>query len=316
MLHRRRFIMISASAAALPFASFAATPVAAWRGAALGAEASLRLVGLDDARAAPLIAAARDEMARMEAIFSLHRPDSALSRLNGEGALAAPPQDLTVALGLCGALHRATQGAFDPTIQPLWRLLAESRGRPDPEALAEARALIGWDGVRVAPDRIAFARPGMALTLNGVAQGFATDRVADILRAAGLRDVLVSVGEISASGLRADGRPWRVGVAEAGDGPVEEVLELTDMAAATSAPAGTLIDPETGLGHIIDPRTGAGAARWRRVTVLHRSAAVADGLSTGIACMARDAVPAALAAFAGARAIAVGADGARLETSA
>ena len=59
------------------------------------------------------------------------------------------------------------------------------------------------------PGRIGFRRPGMAVTLNGVAQGYITDRVADLLRVRGFDNVLVELGEIRALGRHPDGRPGR-----------------------------------------------------------------------------------------------------------
>jgi thiamine biosynthesis lipoprotein len=73
--------------------------------------------------------------------------------------------------------------------------MAASRGRPDPADLADARGLIGWDAVHVDAAEIAFDRPGMALTFNRIAQGFATDRAAAALAAHGFGHVLVNVGE-------------------------------------------------------------------------------------------------------------------------
>ena len=81
-----------------------------------------------------------------------------------------------------------TDGAFDPTVQPLWQLYAGhfSSERPDPdgppaERLAEALAKVGRSGLRVSEERVALLRRGAAITLNGIAQGYATDRVVGCL---------------------------------------------------------------------------------------------------------------------------------------
>jgi FAD:protein FMN transferase len=68
--------------------------------------------------------------------------------------------------------------------------------------------------VDVASDRIALGRPGMKLTLNGIAQGYVTDRVAALLAAAGLENVLLDLGEVRGAGGRPDGRPWRAAIAD------------------------------------------------------------------------------------------------------
>ena len=173
-------------------------------------------------------------------------------------------------------------------MQPLWRLYAghfQAGGAPGgpvaPQALAEARAKSASTPCRRAPTASPSARPGMALTLNGIAQGWITDRIVDRLRAAGVTSTLVDMGEIRGLGT------WRVGIAG-----TDAVLALTDRAVATSAPQGFAFDPAGRFTHIIDPRTGATPARYARVTVTAPTAAAADALSTGFALMDQAAIPA------------------------
>ena len=316
---RRRAIGILAAAGAatlLPRGVRSATPVRTWRGIALGAPASLTIAGRAPAEADALIAAARSEIDRLEDVFSLYRSGSALCRLNREGALDAPPADLLVLLSRVAAIHTITEGAFDPTVQPVWRLLAETAGAPDPQAMAAAQALVGWDAVSVEPGRIAFARAGMALTLNGIAQGYVTDCVADLLRAAGLESVLVEIGEIAANGPEAPGEAWRVGIAEREDESVEESVFLTAGSIATSAPLGTTFDAAGAVGHILDPQRGPIPQAWRRISVLHPSATMADGLSTGLVLLPYERVGRVLATQRGGRVIAVAADGSRIDLGA
>ncbi len=287
-LTRRRALGLLAAAAGLPLAvraSRATAEVVTWHGRALGAPATLILHHPDRAAAERLIAACVAELDRLESVLSLYRPDSALSELNRAGALAAPPPELVAILADCRRFHALTAGAFDPTVQPLWRLYAEhfqaggGAEGPSPAARAAALARVGLGAVHASRDRVAFARPGMALTLNGIAQGWITDRVVDHLRAGGVTSTLVDMGEI-----RGLGGPWRVGV-DGGDASIA----LTDRAIATSAPRGFAFDPAGRFTHIIDPRTGATPARFARVTVTAQTAAEADALSTGLALA--EAVP-------------------------
>ena len=170
MLTRRRFIAISAALA--PSLALAKTPdLHIETGIALGARVTLRLQHPDAPR---LSAMAMTEIRRLEAVFTLYQPDSALSRLNRDGRLAEPPFELLDCLTLAGAVHSASNGRFDPTVQPLWRAEAAALTRAAPLTDAERAALmnqIGWHDVTFAPDAITL-RPGMALTLNGIAQGY------------------------------------------------------------------------------------------------------------------------------------------------
>lgn len=290
-LSRRRFLTISAAAATLPALAHAAAPVARWHGIALGAPASLQLSGLTRAQAEPVFAAVELELDRLEGIFSLYRPDSDLSRLNRDGELTAPAPEMLELLSLCTAVHASTGGAFDPTIQPLWTLFADHAGNPPADLLKATRAVTGWASVSVTPGRIALARPGMAMTLNGIAQGHVTDRIAALLRARGLTDVLVDMGEIAGSGNGPDG--WSAGIA-APDGQVIRRTTLRDRALATSAPLGTRFGKDDRIGHILDPRRGAPDAVRPLVSVTAGRAALADALSTAFCLMSDSEIGSAL----------------------
>lgn len=313
-LSRRRFITIAACATVLPGAA-AARPFVSrrWTGQAMGAHASLVVNGLDKATFEDLSANVTAEIERLENIFSLYRRTSDLNRLNQAGELENPSLELVELLSLAGSIHRHTDGAFDPTVQPLWDLLARTQGKAEPQALAGLRGRIGWDKVACDSRRIRFAVPGMAMTLNGIAQGYVTDRVTDLLRRRGLRNVLVSMGEIAAIGHRVPGQAWRIGISETENGKPEEFVELKDLSIATSAPSGTVFDEAGAYGHILDPRSGKPTARWRRLSVINRTATVADGLSTAFCSMAPAEIRQALRQFPGSRLLALDSNGKRLE---
>ena len=276
MLSRRRFLAISA-ACCLPVPALAQDLHVA-TGQALGARVTLRLSHPD---AAAIAARALAEIARLEGVFSLYRADSALMRLNAGGALEAPPFELLECLTLAGSVHAASGGLFDPTVQPLWALHAETavQGRlPTDDERKAALALTGWQRLRIGPDRIAMA-PGMALTLNGIAQGYIADRVAALLGAEGLDDILIDTGEFRALGGDPRGGDWPVHLAQGGE------VGLRSRALATSSPLGTTFDAGGRVGHILDPRTGAPAVPvWSAVSISAPSAALADALSTA-ACL-------------------------------
>ncbi|MDA4844410.1 FAD:protein FMN transferase [Hoeflea poritis] len=298
-LTRRRFIALTAATISLSGNALAGVPVARWRGTALGAAARMTFVGMEPKRAAPIFAAVEAEIGRLERIFSLYRENSELSRLNAEGHLAVASMELVELLSLCDALNEMTAGAFDPTVQPLWQLYAErsaSGKRPSDIEIDAALEKCGWRHVRRRDRELSFGRPGMAITLNGIAQGYVTDRIAALLRSFGLKDVAIDIGEVAALGRAPSGAPWNAGIA-APDGTILRETPLTDRALATSAPLATVLDREGRLGHILDPRTGRPGALWQLVSVSAQSAALADGLSTAFCLNARGAIDAVVAAL-------------------
>ncbi|MFA3916521.1 FAD:protein FMN transferase [Ruegeria hyattellae] len=291
-LTRRHFLTISASAAALP--GFAGPSVSArWRGVALGAPASMRLEGLSQTEADPIFASVERELLRLENIFSLYRPDSEIRRLNDAGRINAPSVELLEVLSLSASIHRASGGAFDPTVQPLWTALAMGRS---PEEIAAARARVGWRNVAFDSGQVALRTPGMALTLNGIAQGMVSDRVHAMLAERGLKHLLIDMGELVARGSRGDGQPWKVGVADPA-GKLRHSVRLSDRALATSATGGTLLNDTT--GHILHP--DGRDAEPKLVAVSAPRAVVADGLSTALCLCAPEQVTRIIGQFPGAR---------------
>lgn len=295
---RRRFIAIAASMAALaaaPGLGRAALPIREWRGVALGAQASIRLAHPDQGAAVRLLERCAAEITRLERIFSLYLPGSDLSRLNRVGVLEAPSFELVELLGRAAAMSAATGGVFDVTVQPLWRRYAEhfatvgaDAAGPEVEDLLE---LVDWRAVQVDADCIALRRPGMGVTLNGIAQGYITDRVAELLRGEGMDQVLIDLGETRALGSHPHGRPWRVGIADPADPKrIAARLDLADSALATSGGYGTPFDHTGRVNHLIDPRSGRSAPAARSVSVLAEEATTADAASTAFALMPVDEI--------------------------
>ena len=271
MLTRRRFIAISAALA--PSMALANTGPHIETGTALGAAVTLRLDHPDAPRLATLAMA---EIRRLEAVFSIYQPDSAISRLNRAARLDAPPFELLDCLSIAGAVHHASGGRFDPTVQPLWaaHAMAVERGQPLTRAERdEALSRTGWQHVTLSPEAITL-RPGAALTLNGIAQGYIADRVAALMASHGLTRALIDTGEMVAM---PEGN-WPVRL------PDREIA-LQNRALATSSPLGMTFGGDGQTSHILDPITGIPAAlRWQAITISAPRAALADALSTA-ACL-------------------------------
>lgn len=298
---RRRVLRMVATAGGLTAAGLLSLPAAAraavaarhWEGTALGGKASLTLYHHDGTVAENVIRSAVAELRRLETVFSLYREDSALVRLNREGMLEAPPTELVRLLSEARFYAELTGGAFDVTVQPLWTLYATHFAAPGADPAGPARAdleqalsLVDYRRVEVGLDRIAFARPGMAVTLNGIAQGFITDRVAELLRREGMDSVLVNLGEIRGVGRHPDGRAWQVGLEDPFDrSRIARKLEIGDNAVATSAGHGMTFDAGGRYHHLLDPHTGLSNHRFESVSVVAPTATAADALSTAMAGM-------------------------------
>jgi thiamine biosynthesis lipoprotein len=282
----------------LPIAPARADPLLrVWSGTALGCDATLQIHHPDPATADRLIAASLAEVERLERIMSLYRPDSALSRLNRDGVLEDPPFDLVRVLSESRRYGALSGGAFDVTVQPLWDLYAGHFSRPDAspdgpsaDAIAASVARVGQDALEIDPARLRFARPGMGVTLNGVGQGYITDRVVELLRAGGVEHALVDMGKIRAIGGRPAGGPWSVGLEDPrAPGTIAERIPLMDRAVATAGGYGTLFDPAGRFNHIFEPWSGRTSWRWLSVSVETATATESNALSNAFAVMPAEA---------------------------
>jgi thiamine biosynthesis lipoprotein len=164
-------------------------------------------------------------------------------------------------------------------VQPLWDLARAGRSR------APALPLVGWQRMQLDAAGITLG-PGMAITLNGIAQGYALDLARAALQARGIRHALIDTGEFGALGAAEGGRPWMLGVRD----PRREnahvgLLPMDGRAVATSGDYATAFTPDFSSHHIFDPATGASPAELAAVTVAAPSGILADGLSTAFMVM-------------------------------
>jgi thiamine biosynthesis lipoprotein len=270
-MNRRRLLVVAAAAVLGPLAARAD-----WSGSLFGAEARITLDG-PDRLTAPGLDEIVAELAAIEARFSLFDPASEIARMN-RGEAGAPGPEMQALLSEAGRMHRLTGGLFDPTVQPLWRALAEGGD------VASARRQVGW--ARFA------AGAGGQITLNGIAQGWAADRIRKLLSRRGFRRALVDMGEFAALG-----GPWAIGLEDPLLGP-HGMRHLSGTALATSSPAAMRLGAEY---HILGPR--GEPVRWSSITVEHDSAARADAWSTALCLATPAALRAARRADAGLRRI-------------
>jgi thiamine biosynthesis lipoprotein len=298
-IDRRRFLTISAAVAGLGLVPIGAPPKSAaahlveWRGIFLGTVATLRIHHTDPAAAQHLIQQAVGEARRLETVFSLYRSDSVLCELNRRGVLIGPPVELSELLTLCDHFWQLTDGMFDPTVQPLWRCYADHFAAanqtlegPSKAKLSAALELVGWEKLRFNRNSIVFNRRGMGLTLNGIAQGYVTDRMVELLRAAGIESSLADMGEIRALGSTPQGRPWRVALEDpSGEVLAGRSIPIVNKAVATSGAVGFRFDEQGRCNHLFNPSTGACSDPLRSLTVIADTAATADALSTTFALM-------------------------------
>ena len=322
---RRRAMTVMGAATGLPWIGVADRSDTAllryqWDGTSLGSPSRLLLYHHDRATASRIVGECAAEIERLERIFALYRTDSEISRLNRDGHIEFPSVDLLTVLSQCQVLSSLSRGAFDVSVQPLWTLYAtyffggaapRAEG-PSPHAIELVRKLVNWQAIEPGARRISLGRPGMGLTLNGIAQGYIVDRITNILREHGCDRTLANMGcsEIKAVGRHADGRPWRVGLTDPRQPDTFATLvDLFDRSVCTSGGYGTKFEASGRFHHLFDPVTGASANHYIAVSVFASEAIVADALSTALYVTPPERGTTILTSFPGASALATMPDG-------
>jgi FAD:protein FMN transferase len=269
---------------------------------AFGTTVWLRAAHTEAPRARAALDAATATIARIESHLSLFRSDSEIVRLNRDGAIDEPSSDMLEVLARARSVSQRSAGAFDVTVQPLWSAWQDARARgrrPSVEEIERARSKVNWRGVRASSRRVEFAQPGMAITLNGIAQGYAADAVRDVLHQHGIEHALVDTGEWWPLGRADDGKAWRLGLEDSRRAvgstrpaatetlsmqpdrieAVFATLIADGRAVACASDDKMAFDDQRRDHHIFDPRTGRSPRHLAKVIVAASTATWADALT-------------------------------------
>lgn len=280
-------------------------PTVELSGPTMGTTWKVVVVGaLGDAEQTAVADAIARELAAVDAQMSTWRADSDIARFNAHASTDPfpAPRGLLDVVALSLELHAASSGAFDITLAPLldaWGF-GPSGTRPDgvptQAALDALRARTGADKLHLdlSAGTLRKDQPDLALEVSAIAPGYAADRIAAALTALGHPRHMVDVGgEFRVTGESPRGGPWRLGIErpDSRGGAVHEVVLLRDQALATSGDYRNYYERDgVRLSHTLDPRTGRPIAhRLASVSVIHTSAALADGWATALTVLGPDA---------------------------
>ena len=245
------------------------------------------------------------EIVRLDNVMSHFKSESDLSRLNREGRDGFVAVDASLYDVVRQSIEFAQQsnGRFDVTIAPLlrvWRQAREEGRTPSDAEVNAARRCVGADKVETRePNRIRYREQCVEIDLGGIGKGYAVERAIAILKREGIDHALVNAGGSSIAAIGAppgrSGWPVHLGADRAG-----QPLLLRDESLSTS---------QQDRGHIIDPTIAGPARDERAVSVIARSATIADALSTTLLMCSMDDARRLLARFPDASAIWMSASG-------
>jgi thiamine biosynthesis lipoprotein len=245
------------------------------------------------------IRAAMDEIVRLDQVMSHFKTDSALAQLtrNGRHQTVSVDPSLYDVLQKSIAVSRLSQGTFDVTIAPLlrtWTRAREAGRSPSGDELAAAQRCVGYEAIDLGiPGRVRLRSDCLEIDLGGIGKGYAVDRALAILKGWGIRHATVNAGSssIGSIGTPPDGSGWPVRLGA--DGSHSRTLSLRDTSMSTSQQN----------GEIVDPRSGRPMDSPLAVSVIGRSATLADALSTTLVLLSIDEGTRLLARFPGMSAV-------------
>jgi thiamine biosynthesis lipoprotein len=258
-------------------------PVVDLAGDTMGTRWHVRLAAPADFDRPTLQAAIEDRLETILDEMSHWRADSVLGRFNRApgGTWCTLPADFAQVYEAALDVAERSGGAYDPAVGELvdlWGFGPEPADAPPTDAaLALARERAG--AAHLAYDRATrrLRQPGgVRLDFSGIAKGFGVDTLGAVVREHGCRHALIEIGgELLGLGLRPDGDPWWVELETPSEAIAPLRVALHQLAVATSG------DYVRGR-HTIDPRSGRPVAHAMSVSVVHRSAMLADAWATAL----------------------------------
>lgn len=247
----------------------------------------------DGAREA--LAAAAREINRLEQELSRTVSASDIYKLNDSGSTVVS-EETAALLQSAMTYSAATGGLFDVTVAPLvslWGITTDSPRVPSQSEIDALLPLVGSGHIHMDGNAVTLDS-GCAVDLGGIAKGYASDRVAQVLRQYAVTGAAVSLGgNVYVCGQKSDGSAWSVAVQDPKDtGAYAMTLELTDVFAVTSGGYQRYFtdSDRTVYQHILDPRTGRPAQTdLLSVTIIGQNGTMADAYSTALYVMGEQA---------------------------
>lgn len=271
----------------------------------MGSRCTIVIESASEPLAAHAAADAFAEIARIEQSLSDYRPNSESMQLMHLPKDTWHPvsEHLYAVMELSQDIHKASGGAFDPTIGAvthLWRKPVD----PSRSQIDRALERTGLSKIQLDPDRsnLRFSTPGMILDFGGIGKGYAAQRALERIRSHGFEIATVDLGGDLALGAPPSGQPdgWRVEVVTGIR--ASRIEYLSRCAVATSGDLERYIEYQgQRYSHIIDPATGFGIPQRRAATVVASDGAVADALASAASVLGADNLSQLRAAYPNAR---------------
>lgn len=225
--------------------------------------------------------------------LSIYQPHSLISQFNASSEKLVIDKHLQKVIRKSLQVYKATNGIFDITAYPLveaWgfginKLLGNL---PDSATISTLRNCVGSDKIHLKNNLLVKTAPCVKLDVNGIAQGYSVDVLADFLEDKGINCYMVEIGgELRVKGQKPDGTYMKIGIegpaTNGNDAPfIKRVITLKKGAITTAGNYRKYFElGKQRISHLIDARTGYPIQNEMiSVTVIAKDAISADGYDT------------------------------------
>lgn len=250
----------------------------------MGVGVRIKLYAESEAHAEKAARAAFDRFAELEQSMSDYRPSSEINQFTSGQRVS---KDLFTVIEQGQKIAKLSSGAFDITASPLvqlWRTTRATQVLPTPEALAAAKARVGYQHIEFNSKTraVIFGIPNLKLDLGGIAKGYAADQALAALKRKGVAHALVQAGgDIAVSGPPPGEKGWRIHV------PFQtEPISVKNAAISTSGDLNQFVEiAGVRYSHIIDSTTGLGVTNRVVCTVIAPLGLISDPVATAVCAM-------------------------------
>lgn len=236
-------------------------------------------------------------LAGIDSSLSLYKPYSTINRFNGSRSGSKIDDHFRKVFMKSAEVTKHTDGLFDITVQPLvhaWGFGAvKDPVLPDSARIQSILKCVGADKVQLSNDTLLKALPCVKVDMNGIAQGYSVDVLADFLKSKNIHNFMVELGgEIRVAGSKASGVLFTIGIetpdnSHVAGRPLQQILKLKGGSITTSGNYRNYYRSGTKrLSHIINPKTGfPEEGELISVTVHARDAMTADAYDNALMLM-------------------------------
>lgn len=231
--------------------------------------------------------------------LSIYHPQSLISRFNKEQTSAKADDHLSAVVKKSLKIYKETQGKFDITVYPLvntWGFGPEkSKNLPDANQIKAILKCVGSDKLSLKKGYLYKENPCLKIDVNGIAQGYSVDVIANYLEKQGIKNYLVEVGgELRIKGRKPNGELMKIGIESPSEDSfsqpvIRNAIEIKMGAVTTSGNYRKYIesdDHKKKLSHLINPKTGYPLqGSLISVTVIAKDAVSADGYDNALMAM-------------------------------